>query len=203
MQLNINEIFYSLQGEGYFSGTPAVFIRLSGCNLRCAFCDTDHSASTPMSVDEILQAISVYPTRHAVITGGEPAMQLNEDIIGRFHQAGYFVQIETNGTLPVPQNIDWITCSPKTGALPQGRIDEIKLLFHDNPALDSRIPLMETAGANHLYLQPCDHSPASTEASPAEIESRNAATIANCINYIKEHPRWALSLQLHKLLNIP
>lgn len=112
----VNEIFYSLQGEGYYTGTPAVFLRLSGCNLRCPFCDTDHSASEPMEIDTLVDRLLGYPSRHLVITGGEPSLQVDRLLIEVLHDAGFYVQIETNGTNRLPDNIDWVTCSPKEGA---------------------------------------------------------------------------------------
>ena len=111
--LRVNEIFYSLQGEGYFTGTPAIFIRLSGCNLSCPFCDTDHGEGILMEWNEMVDDIKKYPARHVVITGGEPTLQLTEGFVELLHDSGYFVQIETNGTLLAPRNIDWITCFPK------------------------------------------------------------------------------------------
>ncbi|MBR4506739.1 MAG: 7-carboxy-7-deazaguanine synthase QueE, partial [Bacteroidales bacterium] len=110
----INEIFYSLQGEGYYSGTPAVFVRLSGCNLQCPFCDTQHGAGTEMSEEEIVDAVKCYPARHVVITGGEPSLQLTESLVDILHAAGKYMAVETNGTRPLPANVDWITLSPKS-----------------------------------------------------------------------------------------
>ena len=109
----INEIFYSIQGEGYFTGTPAVFVRFSGCNLRCPFCDTEHKEGKMLSDDEIIAEIRRYPALHVVLTGGEPCMQVTYDLVDKIKATGRFVQIETNGTLVPPVNIDWITCSPK------------------------------------------------------------------------------------------
>ena len=97
--ITVNEIFYSLQGEGHFSGVPAVFIRLSGCNLRCPFCDTDHTSGTPMSPVQIAESAAAYPARHAVITGGEPGLQLNDELIDALHARGFYIQTETNGTV--------------------------------------------------------------------------------------------------------
>ena len=111
----INEIFYSLQGEGFHTGTPAVFIRFSGCNLKCPFCDTHHEEGTLMSDEEILAEVRKYPARTVILTGGEPSLWIDEELINLLHQAGKFICIETNGTHPLPDGIDWITCSPKQG----------------------------------------------------------------------------------------
>ncbi len=105
-QYKVNEIFYSLQGEGYHCGTAAVFLRFSGCNRACAFCDTDHNGGSMMTADEIIEAICAFPTRHLVITGGEPTLQLDSDLLRAIKLRGFFVQIETNGSLPVPPEVD-------------------------------------------------------------------------------------------------
>ncbi len=118
--MRVNEIFYSLQGEGRFTGTAAIFIRLSGCNLRCSFCDPRHDDYTLYTENDIVAAIASYPARHVVITGGEPTLQLTRLLVDKLHEAGKFVQIETNGSIALEPDvvaaIDWITCSPK--ALP-------------------------------------------------------------------------------------
>lgn len=111
--MKINEIFYSLQGEGYWTGTPAVFVRLSGCNLRCSFCDTSHENGTQRKEEDIVAEVAKYPAHHVVITGGEPSLFLTHSLVEALHQAGKFVAVETNGTHPLPDNVDWVTLSPK------------------------------------------------------------------------------------------
>lgn len=187
--LRVNEIFYSLQGEGHFTGTAAVFVRLSGCNMKCSFCDTDHEAFRTMTYQEILDTISRWPTRHVVITGGEPALQLTDNFIAALHYNGYFVQTETNGTLPLPDSIDWITCSPKQLPIALTRINELKVVYL-SPEFDPAPYLSIKAG--EYRLQPCDCG------NPAI----NTAIIKATISYILAHPEWKLSLQTHKLLNI-
>ena len=91
--MRINEIFYSLQGEGHFTGTPAIFIRFSGCNLKCSFCDTDHSHYTEMTEEEIVGEACKYPARHVVITGGEPLLQITASLTDKLHGAGFFIQM--------------------------------------------------------------------------------------------------------------
>lgn len=128
--MRVNEIFYSLQGEGFYSGTPAVFIRFSGCNLKCSFCDTQHDDYADMTEDEIMYEVSKYPACHIVITGGEPALQITASLVGRLHAAGKYVQMETNGTsrLPADCGVDWITCSPKYRPVRLEHIDELKVI---------------------------------------------------------------------------
>lgn len=177
----VNEIFYSLQGEGYYTGTPAVFLRFSGCNRRCSFCDTDHFGFKEMTAGEIVAAISAFPSRHLVITGGEPAMQIDSDLLRAIKAERFYVQIETNGTLPVPVEVDWVTCSPKDAPWGIDRIDELKVVFEnqDVEKIASILP------ATHRFLQPLSGS-----------------NIAETVAYCLEHPRWRLSLQTHKLIDI-
>jgi organic radical activating enzyme len=195
--MRVNEIFYSLQGEGYYSGTPAVFLRLSGCNLRCPFCDTQHESGTMMSEAEVVEAVKRYPASHVVITGGEPSLQLTASLVDALHAAGRYVAVETNGTHPLPDNVDWVTLSPKSAFVDGAdvvltRVDEIKVIYdalHDPAAQLSTIhyPL-----STILFLQPCDTGDA----------ARNAEIIRAAIEYIKKDPRWRLSLQIHKILDI-
>lgn len=185
--LKINEIFYSLQGEGYFAGVPAVFVRFSGCNLSCSFCDTNHGSHTIMTEEQVVEEISKYPTRHIVITGGEPALQLRAGFVARLHSHGYFVQVETNGTCRLPDGIDWITCSPKQPVVVPDRINELKELF------DGERPIFNPETDADVYsLQPLDTGDC----------VRNAAITEAAVEYVKNNPRWRLSLQTHKLLNI-
>lgn len=185
----INEIFYSLQGEGHFTGVPAIFIRFAGCNLACPFCDTDHSEGVECTITDLIGSIFCYPCQHVVITGGEPSMQLTEEIVDALHQHGYFVQVETNGTLPLPANVDWITCSPKGAPVVHSHVNELKVLYNLN-GYDRKS--IEGVTADHYYLQPCD----------VKHPGRNAIITGTCVEYIKRHPEWRLSLQTHKLINI-
>ena len=191
--MKVNETFLSLQGEGYFTGTAAFFLRLSGCNLRCPFCDTQHQSYTEMSEDEIVAEASRHKPRHIVITGGEPALQLTRTLVDKLHAAGFFIQVETNGTLPLPEGIDWVTCSPK-GDFPQFPVDELKVLFMGDVTDPEAIisPLLGKESGVKLYLQPLDTG----------NEKRNRAILRSCINYVLQHPRWSLSLQTHKIIGI-
>lgn len=188
--LRVNEIFYSLQGEGHFTGTPAVFVRLSGCNLRCPFCDTDHHASVGMTYAQVVEQVTAFPSRHVAVTGGEPSMQLTDGFIDALHAAGCFVQVETNGTLPLPPSVDWVTCSPKDAPVVLDRIDELKVVYSGQP-MDGYAPLMAIAA--EWRLQPCD-VPGDPSASERHLRAAIAYTLAN--------PRWRLSLQTHKLISI-
>ena len=177
----INEIFYSIQGEGYFTGTPAVFVRFSGCNLRCPFCDTEHKEGKMLSDDEIIAEIRRYPALHVVLTGGEPCMQVTYDLVDKIKATGRFVQIETNGTVPLPPNIDWVTCSPKENSkVVIVNPHEIKVVYTGQD-----LTAYEAMTAAVYYLQPC-----------------SCQNTDEVINYVKEHPKWKLSLQTQKILNV-
>lgn len=175
----INEIFYSLQGEGYHTGTPAIFVRFSGCNLRCSFCDTKHEDGKQMRDEEILHEIQKYPGKHVVLTGGEPSLWIDEKFVSLLKDNGLYVQIETNGTHALPSNIDWITFSPKENWI-LSHSDELKVVWQGQD-----LSQWERFDAKHKYLQPCS--------------CQNTAKI---VDYIKAHPIWRLSLQTHKLIDI-
>ena len=177
----INEIFYSLQGEGYHTGTPAVFVRFSGCNLRCSFCDTHHEEGVRMSEQDILSQICQYPAKMVVLTGGEPGLWIDDAFIKMLHKAGKYVAVETNGTRVLPPSVDWVTCSPKEGwPVHLKHIDEVKVVY-----IGQDVSVYEQLPAKHYFLQPCSFT------NTQEV-----------IEYIMKRPKWRLSLQTHKLLNI-
>lgn len=181
----INEIFYSVQGEGFWTGTPSVFVRFSGCNLKCPFCDTRHEEYTEMSDDDIVRAVKEYPCKHVVITGGEPGLWITEELVDKLHAAGKYVTIETNGTKPLPGNIDWITCSPKPYAAPVlSHADEVKIVF-----LGQDLSRYSTIECSHKFLQPC-------------YNADGTSNIDEVIAYILRNPEWRLSLQTHKMIGV-
>lgn len=196
----VNEIFYSLQGEGYHSGVPSVFVRFSGCNLRCPFCDTDHSSGSGMTDDEIVAEINRYPAHWIILTGGEPSLQIDEDFLQTLHNAtGKRIAIETNGTNALPHGIDWVTVSPKTGIggnveLPLRVVlaDEIKVVDTGQP-LEPYFTLDCRRDSTLMYLQPC------FVGDPDTLR----ANIARTVNRVLTDPRWRLSAQTHRFLNIP
>lgn len=187
----VNEIFYSLQGEGFYAGRSAIFIRFSGCNLSCPFCDTDHRKFTLMTDNEIQHAICNYPSDFVVLTGGEPALYVDIDFVEMLHKIGKYVAIETNGTHTLPENIDWITLSPKNDFCEDAQVvirkaDELKMVFLGQ---DLKKHLEEPLATYH-FLQPCDMGD----------KTKNKKNLQDCINYCMKHPEWRLSLQLHKLI---
>ena len=184
----INEIFYSLQGEGYYAGTPAVFVRFSGCNLRCPFCDTDHGSGTMMSGKDIISQVSSYPSRHTVLTGGEPSLFIDDRFVDALHSAGRYVAVETNGTRPLPEAIDWVTCSPKDRCLLKC-CDELKVVYI---GADQDLSVYDGIRTTHRFLQPCDTGD----------PDKNRILLHEAIEYCKSNPEWRLSLQTHKLTGI-
>lgn len=192
MSLIVNEIFYSLQGEGGRSGEPSIFIRLTKCNLACSFCDTDFANGEEMTLNEIYNTISQYPCQWIIWTGGEPTIQLNDEYLAFFKEKGYKQAIETNGTRPVPSLIDYITCSPKKDfeeivkRIP--RVDEIRLPL----AKGEELPDISIFPPAKKYF-----------VSPIFDENRpNIENINYCVEKIKQDSRWTLSLQIHKLIGI-
>jgi 7-carboxy-7-deazaguanine synthase len=212
MTYSVKEIFYTLQGEGIQAGRPAVFCRFAGCNLWsglekdraqavCTFCDTDFVGTDGegggkfASPRELARAIAEqWPkgdtsgTRFVVCTGGEPLLQLDEPLVDALHAEGFEVAVETNGTQPAPQQLDWICVSPKANApVILARGDELKLVYPQEMAQPERFESMDF---RHFLLQPMDGP---------DREKNTQLAIAYC----KAHPRWRLSIQSHKILGIP
>ena len=187
---SINEIFYSLQGEGFWTGTPMVFVRMSGCNLKCPFCDTAHSAAVQMDAEAIVGEIRKAggSCERVCVTGGEPGLQLDKELVDALHGAGYRIHVETNGTRVLPDGVDWVTMSPKTdvpgltgnGTVVLKKADEVKVVFQGKD-----VEKWADFPARAHFLQPC-----SCQNTPETVD------------YILCHPKWRLSLQTHKYLDI-
>ena len=197
----INEIFYSLQGEGHHTGYPSVFIRFSGCNLSCPFCDTRHNEGIYMSDDDIIRAVKLYRAEWIILTGGEPSLWIDDDFVRSLKRAtGKKVAIETNGTRPLPPSIDWVCVSPKTDIAGQegdatirvDHADEIKVVDLGQP-LDPYFGLPCRHEKTLMYLQPCYVS------NKEECEANRLRTVRRVL----DDPRWTLSVQLHRFLGIP
>jgi 7-carboxy-7-deazaguanine synthase len=209
----VKETFYTLQGEGARAGRPAVFLRFSGCNLWngreearatavCRFCDTDFVGTdgegggqfrSPAALADHVEAH--WPTdasdaarRYVVCTGGEPLLQLDDPLIAALHARDFEIAVETNGTVEAPAGIDWLTVSPKVDStLVQVHGDELKLVYPQERGEPDRFSALDFS---LFYLQPMDGPNA-------------AGNTAAAIEYVREHPRWNLSLQTHKLIGIP
>lgn len=188
--MRVSELFTSLQGEGHWSGTPSAFIRLAGCNLSCPFCDTDYSPRQDLSELQVADWAGGTGLPHAVVTGGEPGLQLTPTLVALLHERGLRVQVETNGTIDLPPSwgIDWVTCSPKTLHPRLSHIDELKVVF----TTPSDITPWEQYPVPHRFVQPCDTGD----------PSANARIVQAAVSYCLSHPQWRLSLQTHKLIGI-
>ena len=193
----INEIFYSLQGEGYHSGTPAVFVRFSGCNLHCAFCDTQHQVGEILSLQEIVDEVNKHPVAPLVVlTGGEPSLFIDEAFVTELKQkTGKRIAIETNGTRPLPSNMDWVTFSPKSsfeGGNAEPCVlkccDELKVVY-----LGQDLAQYDAIEAKHRFLQPCFYVD----------ETQRKTNMKACVEAVMQNPGWRLSVQIHRVLNIP
>jgi 7-carboxy-7-deazaguanine synthase (Cx14CxxC type) len=206
-------MYYTLQGEGARTGRPAVFLRFAGCNLWsgreqdraravCRFCDTDFVGTGGSgggkfeSADALADAVlSYWPAdaaraqAYVVCTGGEPLLQLDNRAIEALHRRGFEVGVETNGTLPAPDGLDWICVSPKAGAeVVQRRGQELKLVYPQTereaqPENFAELPF------EHYYLQPLD-------------DDNRRQNTRSAIDYCLRHPQWKLSVQTHKVIGI-
>ena len=214
MSYAVKEMFLTLQGEGVRAGRRAVFCRFAGCNLWsgreqdrakaiCQFCDTDFVGMDGTGggrfADAGVLAVAIADEwgagmdgRYVVLTGGEPMMQVDADLIDALHAAGFEIAIESNGTLPVPRSIDWICISPKAGSVTvQQSGDELKLVW---PQPGSDVDAMQGWAFANKLIQPMDaldHDP-----------NVNAANMAACVDFAMAHIGWRLSLQTHKYLGL-
>ena len=213
----VNEIFYTLQGEGAHMGIPAVFVRFSGCNLRCPWCDTEFTESKPMSTEDIIAEIQdLYDTpndrrKMVVLTGGEPSLQVDKPLIDALHAAGFYICIETNGTRALPEGIDWITCSPKVESLQSSairhqaplalkRVNEVKVVFTGTYDPEVWRGQLE---AEHWMLQPLRYTGEWLMMSGIdEWEDDRNDNLPETVRYILSHPFWRLSVQIHKIAGL-
>jgi len=206
----IKEIYYTIQGEGFHTGRPAVFIRFSGCNLWnglekdrkgaiCNWCDTDfvgtnginggkHSALKIKDIVTNVWLINESAKPYVILTGGEPLLQVDEHLINILHDAGFEIGLETNGTIVPPNGIDWICVSPKANAkLKLNKGNELKIVY---PQCGINPIVYENLEFDYFYIQPMDGK-------------NQELTIKKSENFIMKHPKWRLSLQTHKILGIP
>lgn len=186
-QYKLVEIFYSLQGEGIRTGTPNIFIRFSTCNLSCKFCDTPYNdINHTFTKNELIDYISQFNCKNIIFTGGEPTLQLDDDLLIDLKERDYYLAIESNGILKTPELIDFICVSPKSKNISQIFGDELKFVLKKG----DKVP--EKFGNFKEYLL----SPEMNYNSP------NFENIDYCIEIIKNNPDWRLSIQSHKFLNI-
>ncbi len=210
MAYSVKEIYYTIQGEGRHSGRPMIFCRFAGCNLWngreqdrmhavCRFCDTDFVGTDGINggkydaVELVNKIISLWPKESSVqpavvFTGGEPALQLDETLITAMKQSGVYMAVETNGTISLPEGLDWICVSPKgDSVIRQTAGNELKLVY---PQPENQPEQFAGLDFEHFYLQ------------PLEDEDWTQNTVS-AVEYVKNHPKWRLSVQTHKYINIP
>jgi 7-carboxy-7-deazaguanine synthase len=194
----VMEHFYTLQGEGNYTGQAAYFIRLGGCDVGCVWCDVkeswDASVHPHISVDELAGFTSAHPGKLVVITGGEPAMHDLTALVDALHAAGKYVAIETSGAHPLRGNVDWYTFSPKKFKAPvpeaYTKASELKVVvFHKSDLEWAEEHARNVSSECKLYLQP--------------EWSKRERLLPLIVDYVKDHPQWSVSLQTHKYLNIP
>lgn len=192
----VNEIFHSVQGEGLRVGTANLFLRFSGCNLTCRKeshgfdCDTEFVSGRALGLDEIVAEFHALHARTewVVLTGGEPALQVDAELIEGLHAAGYKLAIETNGSIELPPGLDWITVSPKVAehAVRQRRAHEVKYVRGHGQGIPKTV-----VEAEHYLLSPAFEG--------GEVDER---ALAWCLRLVKEHPPWRLAVQWHKLWGV-
>lgn len=188
--LRVNEMFLSIQGEGLKAGMPTWFVRLAGCNLKCSFCDTKHNRYNMMFIHDIIKKVKASPVRRIIWTGGEPTLQLTDDICGAVSDEGIWQGIESNGTGHIPDFIDWVTISPKEpdNVTPENitSCDELKYVM----TADSPLP-EETMFASHVFL------------SPVFVDGKvDQAALKHCIQLCLDNPQWRLTMQYHKVWGV-
>ena len=205
---SVKEIYPTLQGEGAHTGRPAIFCRFAGCNLWtgreedrakaiCQFCDTDFwgidgingGKYTRSELSEIIRLLAIdHKSEYVVFTGGEPALQLEVELIDGLHSHNLICAIETNGTLPVPENLDWVCLSPKANTeIVLTECDELKIVY---PQEDLDPFDYKNIKAEYRFLQPMDGP------------FRDQAT-KSCLEFIEKNPQWRISIQTHKIMQIP
>ena len=192
------EMFYSLQGEGYHQGKAAFFIRLAGCDVGCVWCDVkdswDASKHPQLSIDEIVNAALSHPSKIAIVTGGEPLLHALDPLTTALKTAGFQTHIETSGSSPLSGQWDWICLSPKKFKFPLeesvAAASELKVVVFNKSDIEWAESFEKSVASNcKLYLQP-------------EWDKADTMTPLS-IDYIKAHPQWELSAQLHKYIQVP
>ena len=196
--LPLMEAFYTIQGEGYHQGKAAYFIRLGGCDVGCHWCDVKESWNAndhpPVAVAEIVRKATKYPARLAVITGGEPLMYNLAPLTSALHQAGFKINIETSGAHSYNGDIDWICFSPKKFKEPN---DEFYQIAHELKVVIYHHKDFEWAEAHAAQM----HNNCQFFLQPEW--SKQESMLPNIIEYVKKNPRWQISLQTHKYMNVP
>lgn len=192
MLIKVVEIFYSIQGEGVHVGVPSIFIRLHGCNLSCSFCDEllHKGEYEELSYDEILECIKAYPSTHVILTGGEPSIYPLEGFIEYLQAHMYFVAVETNGyNFSHIVTANWVTYSPKDwDAIAKNGYDEIKFVVDESSPVEK---ILNFTSYKPIFIQPQN-----------DTDRPNMKNVRFCLEFVKAHPQFILSAQLHKFLGV-
>lgn len=194
MKYRVNEIFKSLQGEGFNQGKEVIFLRLAGCNLACSWCDTDYHPYTEYSVEMILNELATYDCKSVLLTGGEPSVQILDELLHALKNQNYWIAIETNGTINLDRYnglIDYISLSPKK-QINQFVASEVRVV-NDALTIDKLLSIEKTVEADNYYLSPLEIG--------GEMNIRETMQLLAGINASGTKP-WRMSLQLHKLIGI-
>lgn len=198
LKIPLMEAFYTIQGEGFYSGKAAYFIRLGGCDVGCHWCDVkeswDVSQFPQVPTKDIVEQAASYPGRLAVITGGEPLMHNLDELCDQLHEKGFRINIETSGAYPLSGDFDWICLSPKKFKAPLEEIfskaNELKIIVYNKSDLQWAQSFVGKVDKGcKLYLQP--------------EWSQSERMVPLIVDYVKDNPDWEISLQMHKFMKIP
>jgi 7-carboxy-7-deazaguanine synthase len=195
----VKEIFPTIQGEGFWSGRAATFVRFAGCNLwsgreedrakaACQFCDTDFVGGRRYTLEQLVAEVLDYPQRFIVFTGGEPGLQLDAELVRVLQRRGFYCAVETNGTVPLPLSLDWVCVSPKAGTqIVTTQADELKLVYPQEnlPPWEARLRIT----AKHMWLSPMDGPDWK-------------ANVQRAVEFVAMDGRWRLNIQAHKMWGI-
>jgi len=196
--LPLMEAFYTIQGEGYHSGKSAYFLRIGGCDVGCHWCDVkeswDANLHPPTHINDILEKVKDYPSKTVVITGGEPLMWNMEPITNLLHENGFEVHIETSGSHTFTGSFDWICLSPKKNIPPKNEIialaNELKVIIYNNDDFKWANKFANISSKDcKLFLQP--------------EWSKSEQMLPVIVDFVMNNPKWNISLQTHKFMNIP
>lgn len=198
-KLKVTELFYSIQGEGARAGCPSLFVRLAGCNLTCGFCDTEFESGKEFDLQElVVRMIALVPESAQkgpvwiVWTGGEPGLQLTDEVVQFFRERNWLQAVETNGSVPLPDGLDWVACSPKVAehvlekSFPNG-VHELRYVRHTG---QPGVPQPRIT-AKRYFLSPMFRG-----------DQPDPANLAHCVKLCLENPQWNLSVQAHKLWRV-
>jgi len=208
--LRVNEIFYTIQGEGYHAGTPSIFVRLEGCNLACSFCDTEFNTGEPRPEKWMLREIKKKggDCKFIVLTGGEPSMQDIQEFVKIVKDAGYYIMIESNGMYELPKNpaLDWVCVSPKINTQSKKLVVKEANEFKFVVPYDGKLPNIKGLKSDHFWVSP-ENETAIDKGRGIRVGDRGCSQVSlastkYCVDLIKKSPQFKLNLQMHKYIGV-